>query len=255
MPKLHTSPAAGGKPVVLGLAERTQYERWFAPTPEALAAFCFEACKTVDQHDKLNPLKPLPDLDFIRFFFWLCCTYNFVNVPKSRQVFMTWCAFVYALWRMLAMPRQLIGLVPKKEEDGLDHIQNRLRRTLFGNLPPWLQSLYVVAEPKGELHLTHMWTPDGLVEWDSRIVAYAKGADQVRSFTHSLLIGDEVSFQPKHSEWFHAALATTQGRGEHEGQILQLSSATRDCFFHKQVHPAMVREAVRLAKLSDEQAA
>lgn len=161
--------------------------------------------------------------------------------------------FIYALWRVMKDPGQIVGLVQKKSDDGARHIEERLKQVMWWHLPPWLKALYTVAPIKGTFNLTHATVRGRLEPWGSYMTAYPKGAEQLRSFVHSLLIGDEVCFQPDHEAWWTAAVPTIQARGRHRGQVIQMSSAAPDSFFEKQCadkNPARLRRAVRLARES-----
>lgn len=226
--------------------ERRLYERWFRPG--GLEAFCWEACRTRDEHDAEHSIKPLPDLDFLHLFFRLCQSERWLNVAKSRQVFMTWATYVYALWRILARPNQAIALIPKKQADGERHVEGRIKETLWFYLPEWLKRQYTIAPIKGTFHVTSRLDFDRkLVPWSSFLVVYPQGAEQLRSFTHSVVIGDEVAHQRGHAEWWRAAVPTVQTRAGRGGQIIQLSSAKRGSFFQAQLGPT-IRDAVRAAR-------
>lgn len=217
------------------------YARWFRPG--GLEAFCWEACRTKDEHDTVSPIKPLPDLEFLRLFFRLVQSERVLFVAKSRQVFVSWATFVYMLWRVLAAPHQSIALIPKKQEDGQNHVEDRLKHTLWANLPEWLRARYTIAAIKGGFNVTHR---DG-EPWGSFVVVYPQGAEQLRSYTHSVIVGDEVAHQRGHQAWWRAAIPTVQERGGKAGQIIQISSARRGSYFEKQLGPKL-RDAVALAK-------
>lgn len=230
------------------LRQQALYDRWFSTG--GLEAFCWEACRTKDEHDFERSIKPLPDVEFLHFMFKLFQSERWINIAKSRQVFCTWAVFIYSLWRILARPNQTIALIPKKQQDGERHIEDRLKNTLWQNLPGWLKDRYTIAPLKGSFHVLAGPPQPNLPTgepWGSFLVCYPQGADQLRGATHSVVIGDEVAHQPGHAEWWKAAIPTIQERGGKGGQIIQLSSAKRGSFFQKQLTDR-VRDAVKLAK-------
>jgi len=249
------------------------YPRWFPPKSAipkdhdarvevlltALVRFVQEGCRTLDEHadDDEEAIRPIPleEMPYLYTYLGLCVSERKIIVPKSRQIMMTWVTFCYVLWRMLFRPFQKYAWIPKKEEDGHRHVEERLKTILWGFLPEWLTSQFTVAKVKGHFVLE---TFQGKL-WNSQLLVYPQGSDQTRQYTHSGVIVDEAAHQIKLDEMWKGMVPTTHVRGAHlnqqkktttgsrAGQIFLISSAKKGSYMQKLCGPEL-REAVRRAK-------
>ena len=228
-------------PVTAGCSDE---ERKALEVP-ALRAFCAQGCRTVDEHDPDEPIKALPldELQYLIIFMWLFATERLYMIPKSRQIMITWIAFICILWRLMKNPFQKWALVPKKKDDGMAHIEDRIKNVLWWNLPKWLTSQYTIARIKGTFHITHFRGQP----WNSWLTVYPQGADQLRQFTHSGVFGDEVAFQRLMRDWWKAAMPTVGGRKGKHGQVVLVSSARKGAYFEK-LCGKQLHEAVKMAQ-------
>ena len=183
--------------------------------------------RTKDEHSETEPIKHFPDKPYISVLLGLFFQKErpILFVPKSRQIMLTWLCAVFALWLAKSIPHRLIFLQSKKEEDAANLVFSGGRtgknwdtaRISFieKHLPWWLQDEGI--EPAyGKLLF-----PNG-----SKIVGIPEGADQIRSYTPSLVISDEAAFQPSFGEAYTAMLPIAkQG-----GQLIAISSANPGAF-------------------------
>ena len=240
------------------------YPRWFPPMSaipqddrkrsevlmRALVRFIREACRTLDEHagDDEESIKPIPldEMPYLYTYFGLCVSERKIIVPKSRQIMMTWATFCYVLWRMLFRPHQKWAWIPKKQEDGERHVEERLKKVLWGHLPEWLTSDFVVSRTKGHLVLESY---QGKI-WNSQLLVYPQGSDQTRQYTHSGVVVDEAAHQPKLETMWRGMVPTTHARGRagsgrgRAGQIFLISSARKGSYMQRLCGPEL-REAVR----------
>ena len=221
-----------------------QDERLAMEVP-AIEAFAREVVRTVDEKDPQTPIKPLPidELQYLRIFIYLFVRERLLMVPKSRQILITWITFICILWRLMKYPYQKWALVPKKAQDGIAHIEDRIKNVLWNYLPRWLTSQYSVAAVKGTFHITHFRGQP----WNSWLTVYPQGADQLRQFTHSGIFGDEVAFQRLFRQWWKAAVPTIGGRRGHAGQVVLVSSASKGSYFEELLGGELI-EAVQYAR-------
>lgn len=182
----------------------------------------FQHVRTKDEHDEVNPIKPFPDKPYIPYLLNLFAekSQSIFFIAKSRQIMLTWLCCVFALWLAKAVPHRLIFLQSKKEEDAANLVFSGGRTGKNWNtarisfiekhLPIWLQDEGI--EPAyGKLLF-----PNG-----SKIWGVPEGADMIRSYTPSLVISDEASFQPEFGSAYTAMLPIAkQG-----GMLIAISSA------------------------------
>lgn len=202
--------------------------------------------RTKDEHDLDDPVKPLPNLPYLRAMLdWLLVSGRLLApaqatwalaaepqalprllfaaqagilfIEKSRQILATWLCCAYALWRAKSRPIQFILLQSKKEEDAANLVYNKDPATarisfMESRLPPHLRSI----DFKTGAAYANLYFPNG-----SRIWGIPEGADIIRSNTPSLIVSDEACFQPEFGGAYTAALPAIKGGG----QLVALSSA------------------------------
>jgi len=107
----------------------------------------------------------------------------------------TWVTLAYLCWRCLRFPYQKWAYVPQTKEDGEDHVEDRLKVSIWEHLPPWLTKDFKLAEVQGHFYLSHFKGK----RWNSRVIAYPMGAGKLRGKTHSGIVYDEAAHQNAHS--------------------------------------------------------
>ena len=200
---------------------------------------------TKDEHDLERPIKPFPDLLYLRALLdsllvtgrllppslahwaseaglnevWLTALAQsgMIFVEKSRQVLVTWMCCAYLLWRAKYYDHQLILVQSKREDDAANLVYNKdpqVARISFleSNPPPTLKTAQL---PRSAAY-GHLYFPNG-----SHIWGIPEGADVIRSNTPSVIFSDESAFQPEFGNSFTAALPCIKGGG----QYIAVSSA------------------------------
>src|SRR5512139_1252419 len=80
--------------------------------------WAFRFVQTRDEHDKENPVKPLPRLKYLRILLDEFHTGpKLIYVAKSRQLMVSWMLSVYGLHTLMFDPHRLVLFQSKKEED------------------------------------------------------------------------------------------------------------------------------------------
>ena len=212
--------------------------------------FIFTHLKTKDEHDQVNPLKPFPDLLYLRSLLdallvsghliqpaqaryalevghselWLqgLASSGILMTEKSRQVMATWLCCAYLLWRAKFLDHQLILVQSKREDDAANLVFNKepfvARMSCMEMLLP--QFLKTLTFPRCASY-SQLVFPNG-----SRVWGIPEGSDIIRSNTASVIFSDEACFQPEFGGAFTAALPATKGGG----QFVAISSAEPGTF-------------------------
>ena len=204
--------------------------------------FVFESgLMTKDEHDTGNPIKPFPNVPYLRALLDVLCVAGRVLRPdgaryaveaghsalwltalassgiclveKSRQIMVTWLCCAYLLWRAKYLPVQLILVQSKREDDAANLVFNKdpfVARISFleTHLPVHLRTL---TFPKCGT-FAHLYFPNG-----SHIWGVPEGQDIIRSNTPSVIFSDESAFQPEFGGAFTAALPAIKGGGSFIG--------------------------------------
>lgn len=191
------------------------------------AVYIFNYVRTFDSHDRKNRVKPFPDYQYLQEMLQHIHAFDIpdddcdvVAIAKSRQLSMTWLACAYASWEAKFHPHSLVMIQSKKAEDAWALVYHRdwLRsRTGFieRTLPPFLWSRGLIGTQGG---LTY---PQG-----SQIQAVAQGPHQFRSYTASLVICDECTYQDEFQEGYDAAIHMAR-------RVLLIATARYGHFFGK----------------------
>lgn len=140
--------------------------------------------------------------------------HDLIAVEKSRQLMVTWCVCLYALWVAKFRKNRIIFIQSKKELDAANLVFNQdvlTARISFmeSKLPEMLRSKVAWSYARG------------VFDTGSWIWGIPEGGDQIRSYTVSLLFSDEFAFQPEAREAWTAASASVK-RG---GKVILVSSA------------------------------
>lgn len=128
-------------------------------------------------------------------------------VEKSRQMMVTWIACAYALWVALLHDGKRVFLQSKKEKDA-NAILDRVK-LIYDHLPESMKLKYPTDPPA---YCRMKWG-----KRNSIIEAIPQGADQLRQYTASLIISDEMAFQEAAEEAFIACKPSLTGGGQFIG--------------------------------------
>ncbi len=208
----------------------------FSDGAEALAryagnpwAFLSECCFTRDQVDQRNPVKAFPaDWEYLQYYVAIWQKYPQIAVPKSRRMFMSWCNIGLYLWAALFHPGQEFAFVSKKEDDAADLV--RRAEFIYDNIPK--DKIPRAALPRKE---TRSKPPAlSFPEIASKIQGFPMGADQLRQFTFSGILGDECAFWEDAQSFYSSAIPTIEGGGR-----MTLISSRHPGFFQRIVFDAL----------------
>ena len=174
--------------------------------------------RTLDQHDKSDPVKAFPwRRAHLQAITDLWADNPLLIICKSRQMMMTWLFCVLALWDAMFHPGRLIMLQSKREEDAVgdevagDGLLGRCK-FILNHLPGAV-----------ELNPQDILLPDGgtahkrgnriQFSRNSTLWAIPQGASIIRQRTASGILSDEAAFQDEFSDAYTAALPCIRGGG------------------------------------------
>jgi len=203
-----------------------------------LWAFMSECVYTQDQVDEKNPIKQYPaQREYLKFCARVWQKFNFMALPKSRRMTMSWTLIGFFLWDTMFKKGRNQAFVSKKEDDAGDLVQRaefiyqhipkdkippellpKLRNKRMSNKPPKLEF--------PEIH--------------SKIQGFPMGSDQLRQFTFSGILGDESAFWPDAEDFYSSSLPTLEGGGR-----LSLISSVAPGFFKRIVFDTMNEDSDR----------
>lgn len=185
--------------------------------------------RTLDEVDKKNPIKPFPiHLDYIQLYCKLWVRERFIAVPKSRRMKMTWTNVALYLWDTMFNKGRNQAFVSKKEDDSNELVKRAIfilnnidHAQLPKELIPKFEEKYCVLE---------------FPQLNSKIAGFAQGADQLRQFTFSGILADEMAFWANAQKMYSGSFPTLDGGG----RFTAISSAG-DGFFKALVHDTLDR--------------
>lgn len=167
--------------------------------------FATDCVRTLDQADQWEPVKPFPaDLAYLRYILETAEREALCAIVKHRRMIITWTMCALATWDALFHEGRFIALVSKKEEDS-DELVRRCK-FIYDNIPKNALPVRPVAEYK--------YTQLRFPEIDTVIKGFAQGPDQLRQYTCSRVICDEIAFWPQARATFTALKPTIEGGGK-----------------------------------------
>ena len=155
-------------------------------------------------------IRPLPDLPYTRAYLYELTTQQYVIVPKSRQMTITWLTIAYLVARLITGSNLLIIGQTKREEDAFSLVDRG--KFMYDHFPSWIRKARPRIPPpgdsKGELALPGSY---------SKFWGIPQGADVIRSNTVSIYYGDELDFQPESRASIRAVMPSIIGGGQFIG--------------------------------------
>lgn len=195
-------------------------------------AFLSECCFTRDQVDQKNPVKRFPaEWDYLRLYVQLWQKYRRMAVPKSRRMFMSWCNIGLYLWAALFHPGQDFAFVSKKEDDAGELVKRA--EFIYDNIPENCIPRRLLPRKETKAKPAALIFP----ETNSKIQGFPMGADQLRQFTFSGILGDESAFWEEAQKFYSAAIPTIEGGGR-----MTLISSRSPGFFQRLVYDQLDNE-------------
>lgn len=188
--------------------------------------FMIECVYTKDQVDLKNPIKKFPDKEYLRFVTRIWQKYPLMAFPKTRRMTMSWLMMGLYVHDTIFHKGRFNAFVSKKEDDANELVQrakfiiDNLDKENFPKefIPPYQDKFCVLNFPT----------------LDSKIQGFPQGADQLRQFTFSGILGDECAFWEGAQKFYAASLPTIDGGGR-----MSLVSSPAPGFFKKLVFDAL----------------
>ena len=158
---------------------------------------------TLDEADKLNPVKLFPNRPWLQAFSAEWMTEDLIAIVKSRRMMISWLFIFLHLWMVLFLEGRSVFFVSDKEEksdeliDRVEFIYNHIPDDAF--LKPAIKRTYCHFEVPG---------------LNNYILGVAQGARQLAQYTASALFFDEFAHWERARETFMAAKPTIDGGGK-----------------------------------------
>jgi hypothetical protein len=190
--------------------------------------------RTLDEVDKRAPVKTFPwNLEYVQLYVKIWREEQFIALPKSRRMKMTWLNVSLFLWDTLFYRGRANGFISKKEDDS-DKLVERAQ-FIYENLDT--SKLPRELLPKVERKFCNMH----FAEINSRIQGYASSSDGPRMDTLSGALCDEIAFWPHAQKLYSGLVPTLEGNGDWPnsgGRLTAISSAAPG-FFKAIVHDTL----------------
>lgn len=170
--------------------------------------FLTNFCYTQDEHWQhkglSSPYNLIPKKQYVQDLCDIFQTEDLISVEKTRQMMASWVFCGLALWDTMFKSGRRTFLMSKKEKDA-NALVDRCK-LIYEKLPQKFKDKY----PRdSEKYLEMKWKGQSSI-----LQGVPQGADQVRSFTCSLIIADESAFQDQMDKVFEAAQPSIQGGGK-----------------------------------------
>lgn len=168
--------------------------------------FAEECVFTNDAVDKVRPIKRLPPKASAPHIYYCIRQIHeepLLAVVKHRRMLLTWSMCIVALHDAMFMEERFNAMVSKKEEDS----DELVRRCYFiwQNIP----EDKLPVKPPAIYKFTSLKFPDQ----GSEIKGVAQGRDQLRQYTCSRVMCDEMAFWPQCRDTFTSLKPTLEGGG------------------------------------------
>jgi len=179
---------------------------------------------TLDQVDLSCPIKKFPAHFGYLYAYTRCWqAYPRILVPKSRRMFMSWENIALYLWDAMFHSGRFEGFVSRKEEAADDLVKRA--EFIYDHIPEDVIPRDLL--PRKSSKFCNLIFPD----INSQIQGFPQGADQLRQFTFSGILGDEMAFWEHAQAMYSSSVPTLEGGGRFTGV-----SSPAPGFFKAMVH-------------------
>ncbi|HUV72979.1 MAG TPA: hypothetical protein VMW79_01600 [Anaerolineae bacterium] len=152
-----------------------------------------------------DPVRDWPDFGYLKTFFAMVEANAILTVYKrSRQMMLSWAACVLAIWYSAFNPSRLV-MIQSIKEDAAKALISRIEFILL-HFPPWLLPC--------EYSITASTVTFFHTAGKSKIKAVPSGANQIRSFSPTIVIFDESAWQDDIKKAHATAAPAVRGGGK-----------------------------------------
>jgi hypothetical protein len=180
-------------------------------------AFVRDACLTRDEADE-GRIKRFPNLPYLKHICEVWRAHKMIAIPKSRRMLLSWLMLALHLHLALFQPGSAIFVQSKKAEDSDYLIGEKRMLFIYNNLPEWARSFGLPKAKHKEFLLSF--------SNESVVKAVSQGADQLRQYTASAVMCDEIAFWEQAGATWRSLRPIAQGGGK----ITLVSSASPGFF-------------------------
>jgi hypothetical protein len=184
--------------------------------------FVRECCLTIDEA-RDGVTGSFPDLDYLRIVCEEWQRHKLLAVPKTRRMMLTWIMLACHLHLAIFTPNSAIFIQSKKFLDSCYLLSSSRLMFIYYHLPEWLKAygLPTVEASQGLLRFSN----------GSMVKAIGQGADQLRQYTATAVMIDEISFMEQSESTWRAVRPVLQGGGR-----ATLISSVAPSFFERICH-------------------
>lgn len=194
--------------------------------------FAERAVYTLDQVDSSNPIKRFPaHKPYLRLYIKLWMKFKLIAIPKSRRMTMSWTNIMLYTWDTIFNAGRFNGFVSKKEEDSGELVDRA--EFIYDHIPEDFIPSALLPKKKR----TSKPPVLEFKEINSKIQGFPMGANQLRQFTFSGLLGDECAFWPEAQKFYSASRPTLDGGGR-----MSLISSRAPGFFKRLVYDQLDKQ-------------
>ena len=192
-------------------------------------AYVTEACKTYDETDPVNPIKPFPNKRHIEAMVRCWEEYYLYCIIKSRRMQATWTMCALDL-HLPMITRHAPVFIISDDQSKSDKLVARCL-FIYNNLPPEFM------KPRIKVHIGQKGDPTRIdfIETDSRIEALPEDPDKIRQEGAALLHIEEFQSWQWPEESYKSMLPTVQGGG----RLAVIGTARAATLFQKLVFDSM----------------
>lgn len=176
--------------------------------------WCSDLVYTADEATQSKLAFPA-DKAYLKDISWILQHCSKVAIPKSRRMFISWLVSLYCQWRARYHPHNAIFFQSETESKSAYIIDKRIK-FVEDHMDPAYRKSYEELKTKSGLVGRITYKDTGSYVW-----AIAQGDSQIRSYTPSILVMDEVEFHSEGPQALAAALATA----EKDAQIIIISTS------------------------------
>jgi phage FluMu gp28-like protein len=194
--------------------------------------FVRDACLTRDEADG-GRVKKFPDTPYLKHICEVWRKSKMIAVPKSRRMLLTWLMLALHLHMALFQPGSAVFVQSKKAEDSDYLIGDKRMLFIYNSLPAWTRSFGLPRAKKKEFLLS--------LSNDSSVKAVSQGADQLRQYTASAVLCDEIALWEQAGATWRALRPIAQGGGK-----ITLVSSASPGFFEMVVKGALRADTRRV---------